>query len=161
MRRRIFSLLLLPLVLANQAVCLAHVHQETDVGEPDRHGDCPHVHLPHTGHGHAEQYHGVGHSHARNAGHHTHSEPSHRLVAIAPVPDHDDDAIYCADAAAVATGRGCVKVIPADYLIGAAILSDTGPSNDCSPRAGPRRAEQQGPYDSGCPIYLRALSLRL
>jgi hypothetical protein len=163
MRRRIVSLLLLPLVLANQAMCLAHTHHGTDVAEPDGHCDRPHFHYPRADHGHdqADHRHDTRHSHEPHSRHHHRSDATARPQAVTPVDAHDDNAIYCGDGGTPAVGRGSLKVSPVERLLRTAILPEPAHADNCLPRAGPLRAEPLLAFETGCPIYLRTLSLRI
>jgi hypothetical protein len=52
-------------------------------------------------------------------------------------------------------------VIAAQYSPAAAVPGDAALGDDGVPRAGPLRAETCQLFETGCPIYLRTLSLRI
>lgn len=165
MIRRIVSLLLLPLVLVNQSVCLAHWHQGSDIATPHGHSDRPHFHFPRTDHDHgrAEHRHDrrqVDRKHAdrEHMGHHHHSDATGGPRGVALGGAHDDNAIYCDGA--MSAERGGHKVNLAERTLCAAIAPEAPHGDGSAPPAGTLRGAAQPAFHSG-PIYLRTLTLRL
>ncbi len=147
MIRRFVCLLLVPLMLVSQGPCFAHSHHGTGMAEPDGHASRPHFH---TG----------GHRH-----HADHSCRDHRHgprdaalpPAIAPVGDHDADAVYCADVAALACGGNSAIVLSAKHVAAAVVLRVAEPSDDRLLRLG----QPLSIFDVDGPTYLRTRSLRI
>lgn len=108
MIRRVLSLLLIPLVLANQGLIFAHTHLGTSVAEPPGHTARPHVHLRGRNHHHG---HGHKHSHGNGAGRHIHhrggQHQTKRAIAVGLIPScsHDDDALYVSETVIDRVGR--------------------------------------------------------
>ena len=172
MFRRIVHLLLMPLMLANQGLCLAHVHHGTGVAEPPDHASRPHIHFGH--HRHDDAAHGhdhdAAHSHKHDADH-SHQSTSNsdaaadKLEIASPqlstlAPDHEHDAVYFPVTTAFAS--------KADSDFGQAIgdqaagLPYVVESNGENPlRLGPLCRRPPSLVDADGPIFLRSLSLRL
>lgn len=168
MIRRFFTLLLVLLMLANQGLCLAHVHHGHVGGGPEGHDSRPHFHLG--GHAHHEG----GHRHEH--GGHQHDDHSRSDDSNAPMNsddhsptspcnlplhgDHDSDAVYGKPVTLarmdssgsivpdkdLAAGLACVQVEHLDFRL---------------LHARPSGGRSSFLADDGCPIYLRALTLRL
>lgn len=163
--RRFVSLLLVPLMLANPALCLAHTHPEAEAAAPKDHASRPHFHFGHHAH-HDTTYvhdHHADHSHARQLG------PNHWSVdhdgslpsALAPVGDHDADAVYCGEAVALAREGNQLIVPSAKDARVAAVLRVADRGDEELLRLGPSRGQPPSVFDTGCPLYLRVLSLRI
>lgn len=159
MIRRIVSLLLVPLLLANQGLAVAHSHHAADVAEPAGHGARPHFHVG--GHDH----HNSAHNHEHVAVHaHSHRghDPDETLPsAIVPLEDHDADAMYFAGAVTLARGAITPSIVPAKFIVLAAVLGVAERSSDRLLRLGPICGQPRPDSDTACPIYLRTLSLRI
>ena len=155
MPRRIISLLLIPLLLAGQGLCVAHTHQGTHTGEPDGHSARPHFHV----YGVAEHHHHqADHSHHHDA---DDDQEESAVPAIEPVADHDADAVYCSETVAIGAGRQSKSELTLKQLIAVSFWQspatpDIDPVNrgNSSGRPPPLCAAR-------CPIYLRTLSLRI
>lgn len=165
MIRRSFTLLLVMLMLANQGLCLAHMPHQHDGAEPDDHDLRPHIHLG--GHVHHAVEH-KGHRHGDHA-HAPGSNGSSKSRECLPAPpgndpplgDHDSDAVYGGQPVTFArTGDSLNIAVNSDSLAGLAILQFAQRVDQ------PQRAQSSQPPssffgDDGCPLYLRARTLRL
>ncbi len=163
MIRQFFCLLLVLLMLANQGLCFAHAHHAADVAEPEGHASRPHFHV--AGHGHHESSHDhhADQSHGQCPGpdHRPDDHDAARPAAIAPVDDHDADAVYRADAVTFARDGSSAIVLSAKCVAVAAIVHGADQSDDKLLRLGPLRGQSPSVFDAACPIYLRTLSLRI
>ncbi len=165
MTRRFICLLLVPLLLANQGLAVAHSHYAADIVEPEGHGLRPHFHVG--GHDHHNSAHAHEHVAAHSHSHHSDGDresdqPDEALPpAIVPLADHDVDAMYFAGAVTLARGAATPSVVPAKFIALAAILDVAESSNDTLLRLGPIRGQLPSVLDAACPIYLRTLSLRI
>lgn len=156
MTRRVVSLLLVPLVLASQGLCLAHTHLGTQAPAASGHAARPHFHVHDSGDHH--QHH-AGHGHHHDGA----DDPEDELpvTSVAPIDDHDADAVYCPEAVVLSTGRHA-KANLAAKLFGAAPVVWMDHTLVVATLRLAHRWSQPPPFrDSHCPIYLRTLSLRL
>jgi hypothetical protein len=168
MLRRILSLLLMPLVLASQGLVVAHSHQGNHVSEPAGHAARPHFHVgDNEHHHHRGNSHSHKHQHGNRSDHHHHSQTGHPddegAVAdgLMPTRSHDDDAVYLPDMVKALTNRQSAS--DAELML---VLNDLPlwklvvPDVSLTVAAG---GYSQPPplIDSGGPLYLRTLSLRL
>lgn len=156
MTRRVVSLLLVPLVLASQGLCLAHTHLGTQVPAASGHAARPHFHV-HDGVDHHQHHAGHGHNHDGADD----REDELPVTAVAPIDDHDADAVYCPEAVTLSTGRHS-KVELLAKLFGAAPVVLMGNTLVDANLCFAHQWSQPVTFrDSHCPIYLRTLSLRL
>ena len=142
---RLVALLLIPLCLLGQA--MPHSHAGSRSGEPEDHGDRPHVHL---GHHH-------GHSHECDHRHHHDDEECPAGNRVCSGTDHDSDAVYLGDFLASVS----LKTVsaPAAASIVAALWSTCVP---VVPAVTVCRYLAAPPDPSGgLPVYLRTTSLRI
>jgi len=153
MIRRLFNLLLIFLMLANQGLCLAHTHHGD---EPDGHDSRPHFHVGEHDHHHGD------HSHSDHSNEAPDSEKSDSAPpsAFLPVGEHDADAVYCGEPVTIARAGNTTSVLPEKDVTGVATLPRE------NSRGGPRQVEpwqrqSSSVDDADLPIYLRTLSLRL
>ena len=162
MIRRFLCLSLIPLMLANQGLCLAHAHHGADFAEPERHAQRPHIHVG--GHGedlstshHTEH---SDHSHGDRPGHVPESDEHDAVLpsAIVPVGEHDSDAVYCAESMTLA--RDARSVLSAKEVT-VSVIFHVAEQTEGLPRLGPSRGQPPSLFVSACPIYLRTLSLRI
>jgi hypothetical protein len=164
MIRRFLCLLLVPLMLANQGLCLAHSHQGTDVAEPAGHASRPHLHV--VGHSHHESTYGQKHdgnqSHDDHAGGNQRSGDSDAAVTLtsAPIGGHDTTAVYFSKALDFARDTTSVIVFEKFGDV-PAILAIAHQNDDRARHYCPGRGQQASFFDAACPIYLRTLSLRI
>lgn len=163
MIRRLFTLLLVFLMLANQGLCLAHVHHANELAEPEGHAARPHFHVG-------------GHVHRDRAHDHQHADDSHpdhldsvpdsgnRGATFSPATstgsEHDSDAVYCGESVTIARIGNSVDVLPDNDVAGIGILH-AAIQDDGSRHIGPLRCQPPSVLDAACPIYLRTLSLRI
>ena len=164
MIRRFLCLLLVPLMLANQGLCLAHSHQGTDVAEPAGHASRPHLHV--VGQSHHESTYGQEHdgnqSHDDHPGRDQRSGDSDAVVTLtnAPIGGHDTTAVYFSKALDFARDTASVIVfekfgdVPA--ILAVAHQNDDRALHYCLGRGQPASF-----FDAACPIYLRTHSLRI
>ncbi|MCH8045461.1 MAG: hypothetical protein IID44_17260 [Planctomycetes bacterium] len=165
MIRRLFRLLLVPLMLANQGLCVAHAHHGTDVAEPEGHAARSHIHLG----GRSQPDSTNDHEHHGDHSHGDHSGCDHRPdkhdaalpSAIAPIGEHDADAVYGMETIILARNGRTVTVVSTTNFAASAILRVTHQSDDWLVRLGPLRGQPPSVFDAACPIYLRTLSLRI
>lgn len=109
MTRCVLSLLLIPLVLASQSLCIPHTHLGMLVVEPEGHWLQPHFHV----HRHRENNlakHSHRHfSHGHTHHHHSTNSTTRRVVPAGFLPNqphqHDDDAVYLAASLLVSLNR--------------------------------------------------------
>lgn len=158
MVRRFLCLLLIPLMLANQGLCLGHVHRGSDSAEPEDHESRPHFHL--SGH------HDTTHDHQHSG--HSHDEPADDsdehdgplAPAMSPFGSHDSDAVYCTTPWTGTREAKSAGVVLAKYVAVIAVdhLAD---HSDRLLRLGSVRGQPASVFDAACPIYLRTLSLRI
>ena len=160
MIRRFLCLLLVPLMLTSQGLCFAHSHH---AAEPEGHALRPHFHFG--GHGHDESSHDEStHDHDHHADHSGHNPRpgEHDAVfpaVIAPIGDHDADAVYFGETVTFAR-KGNSVIVPllsAKYITVATILRVADQSEGWLQRLG----QPPSVFDAACPIYLRTLSLRI
>lgn len=161
MMRRAISVLLIPLVMSSQCVCLGHSHPWVINSDSKEHGNQPHVHSG-TAHRH-HKHHSTGHSHAQQVRHTgrpnptgTHGVPTISNAAV----DHDADAIFVSPSLTSRTGRqmrGVSRGTPSvehpgvpfpDALDSIRLMHDPGQ------RLRPPQLVGQ------CPLYLRFHSIR-
>ena len=163
MRRRFLCLLLVPLMLANQGLCFSHTHRGTDVSEPEGHASRPHFHFGSHGQHDSTHDHDADHSHGDNSGRDQRSDDHGTAVppSIAPLGDHDADAVYCVEAATIARDENSVIVLSAKYVAVAAVLYIAQQSDVSLLRVGLIRGRPPSVFAAACPIYLRTLSLRI
>ncbi len=169
MIRRVISLLLMPLMLANQGLCLAHAHHDS---QPPDHASRPHIHSGSHSHGDADHGHDHDAVHAPdNDADHSHESAHHpdegaaELVTATPVlrtsaPDHEHDAVYFAVTTPITLKTdSAVKRLADDQAAGwmLCVEASEGTAIRPWPVVGPPLAL----FDADCPIFLRTLSLRL
>lgn len=165
---RFFTLLLVVLMLANQGLCLAHVHEHNG-GEPEGHDSRPHFHLG--GHVHHQGSHRHEHESHEHDNHSRSDDPSAPSnsdeLSLAsscncpPLGDHDSDAVYGDERVTLARTGNSANILPdKDVVAGLASLQLEG-QIDGRLRCQPSRNQPSFLCDVGFPIYLRALSLRL
>lgn len=160
MTRQFLCLLLVSLMLANQGLCLAHVHHETDFAEPDGHGARPHFHS--SGPGQHESTHDQKHRGDHSSPDRWSNEHDVALPpVITPEGNHDADAVYGAEAVAIAPDANSVIVPSVSYTAVAANLRVTDQSDDWLLRLSSLRGQPPSVSDAAYPIYLRTLSLRI
>ena len=161
MIRRFLCLLLVPLMLVNQAMCFAHSHHGTDIAEPEGHASRPHFHFGDHGHhdSNRDHKHHAKQSHGEHFGHHPRSDEHDAAfpLEITSVSDHDANAVYFTETVTIARDGNSVVVLSSKYVTVAAILRVAEPSDDWSLRLG----QPASVFDTACPIYLRTLSLRI
>ena len=157
--RRFVSLLLIPLCLFGAP--MPHSHHGTSVAEPNNHAMQPHLHLA-GGHNHGHP-HSASHGHRHSAAldhHHDHEEDSGATGSdpgVAPLTDHDADALYLTEQ--TSDGRRHVVEPPTGaYAMQAIVVDDD--------RLGRQEAHLKWAWpppdaDGGLPIYLRISSLRI
>jgi len=178
---------LVPTILVNQGLLLAHAHLDQEVERSDSHAARPHFHLgththegvsPNSGHshaGHSDSHHSdSGHSdsgHARgdhahekqlgNTGHGSDEfEAATAAHANLPIGEHESDAIYCSASRSFVREADTVEDTPeADF---------TGPNivRFADHLEALRHIAQDGVQPlamlaDSCPLYLRILSLRI
>jgi len=162
MIRRFFCLLLVPLMLANQGLCFAHAHHRTHIVEPEGHSSRPHFHFGGHDHHDSTHDHHADHSHGDHSGRDRWSGDGDAAVppSIAPICDHDTDAVYCIEAVIFARNENSV-IISAKYVVVDAILGVAHQNDDWLFRLGPLRGQPASAFNAACPIYLRTLSLRI
>ena len=157
MIRRFLRLLLVPLMLANQGLCLALVHHGSSA-EPEDHASRPHLHIDthhHTTHDHQQS----GHSHDLppvESGEQDDSLPS----AIGPVGEHDSDATYGTEASIGIRDPNSSGVVSAKYVTLLA-FDHHFEHSDRLFRSGSVRGQPASVFEAARPIYLRTLSLRI
>ncbi|HUG67135.1 MAG TPA: hypothetical protein VMM76_05265 [Pirellulaceae bacterium] len=163
MIRRFFTLLLIVLMLANQGLCLAHVHHGDDCVVPDGHDSRSHFHLGGHVHHHGDHSHEpVGQSHSD----HSASAPSSgkcdevTLSTSAPVGEHDSDAVYCGEQTTIACTGNLSNILPDKHVAEFANFQVV-PQHDDSRHLAPSRIQPPSVFAAACPIYLRTLSLRI
>ena len=165
MLRQFVCLLLVCLMLANQGLCLAHSHHGTDVAESEGHASRSHFHFGHHGQPIStnDQEHHEDHSRGDHSGRDQSSNEHDAVLppAMAPIGDHDADAVYCAESVAVARDGNSVIVPSAKHFVAAAILDVAYQNDDWLLRLGSLRGQPPSVLDAACPIYLRTLSLRI
>jgi len=155
MTRRFFCLLLVSLMLANQSLCVAHTHHGTGVAEPEGHASQSHFHFGGLG------QHKLAQDQELHADHSCDDEGHAALSNIAPISNHDIDAVYCGEAAAVARDGTSVIVLLAKYVAVVAIHCVTDHNNDSLLRLSSLRGQSLSVFETACPIFLRTLSLRI
>lgn len=144
-------------MLANQGLCLAHVHRGSDSAEPEGHASRPHFHVdPHHGTTHEQQQ--SGHSHdvpPVESGAQDDSLPS-----MSPVGEHDSGTVYDTEASIGIRDPNSAGVESAKCatLMAFHQLSD---HSDRRLGSGSVRDQPASVFDADCPIYLRTLSLRI
>jgi hypothetical protein len=152
MFRRCVILLLVALLLANQAICLAHAHAGMNPSELVEHAQRAHYH--HGGHGHGDSAHEHD-DHAPVA--RASTDGVSQRMAISPTLDHDSDAVYLAGPTTLIRGKSTsgVEVVKAFQDVVPLLLTDR--------RHAPPQARPQSPavFSEPCSIYLRTLSLRI
>ncbi|MFT7641334.1 MAG: hypothetical protein ACI9G1_003081 [Pirellulaceae bacterium] len=154
MIRRLVSILLVLVMLANQGLCMSHVHHGKDLADPEGHGALPHFHVG--GHVHHER---IDHSHSDNE---SDSDEHKRSVSRSrfPLGEHDSDVVYCGGPAIISPTGNAANVILKKDDTGVAILQ-VGIQTDGLRRLRPLRGQPPTADVATCPIYLRILSLRL
>lgn len=162
MIRRLFTLLLIFLMLANQGLCLSHTHHGNGIAEPEDHGVRPHIHIG--GHDHHKHHHG-DHSHAGHSHSESRADSDEHDVAFPPtclpVDDHDSDAVYLGERVTTARRSGSSETVhPEKDVAGSSIVMV---ANQCDRlgHCGPIRGQPPSVFDTDFPIYLRVLSLRI
>ena len=163
MIRRFLCLLLVPLILANQGLCFAHVHHGTDIVEPEGHVSRPHFHFGGRHDSTHDHDHHADHSHGDHSGRDPRSEERDAALppSIAPIGDHDADAVYGAAAVTFARDRNSQIVPLTKHVAAVAILQGADQSDDWLLRLGPLRGQSPSVFDTACAIFLRTLSLRI
>jgi hypothetical protein len=164
MIRRFVCLSLVAVMLANQGLLFAHVNHAADGPEPAGHNSRSHFHLG--GHDHHTTAHVDNHK-ATHSHHHgdvdreTGEYDGELPSTVMPLGDHDANAIYCAEAVALARDRATSITFPAKCVWGVSSLCVADRSDDRLLRLGPIRGQPASVFDTACPIYLRTLSLRI
>lgn len=167
MTHRLLCLLLVSLMLANQGLCLAHSHHGTGVAVPKDHASRPHFHVgDHDHHDHHDSTHGQDqqsdHSHGNQSDRDCPLDEQDTALpkAMAPIGEHDSDAVYCTSSVPVARNGNSVNVLSAKDVVLAPIfhVASQGNRSFC---AGPIRGQPPSVFETACPIYLRTLSLRI
>jgi hypothetical protein len=161
MTRRIFTLVLVFLMLAKPSLAVAHTHHGEDFTEPPDHDSRPHFHFDDDVHHDRAHGHTHGdHSHHGHSGTVTDSDgPEAALMPSGlPVSDHDSDAVYCGERVTIARRGSVVSAVPKLDPAGTAIHRIAN-QTDRWFHSGLLRAQPPS-VGSGCPIYLRTLSLR-
>lgn len=162
MIRRFLYLLLVPLMLVNQALCIAHSHHGTDVAEPKGRASQPHVHVG--GHGHHDSANDQQND-GDHPGHDQRSDDNDATVspAVMPVCDHDADALYCAGTVTFVRSGHLVNTLiqSAKHIAMAGVLHDADQNGDALLRLRPMVDRPSAVSGSAGPIYLRTLSLRI
>lgn len=168
MIRRFFTLSLVLLMLANQGLCLAHMHHGHDGGEPEDHDSRPHFHLGrHVHHqgGHADEHGSHQHddglpSDGSNAALSSDEQSPTSPCNFPLQGDHDSDAVYGEPVTPARMGSSGSILPDKDVVAGLACVRvehlDSGLLH-----AQPSVDRSSFLSDDACPIYLRALSLRL
>ena len=139
-------------MLANQGLCLGHVHRGRDFAQPEGHNSRPHLHFG----GHDLHAHDEATGHISDSG-----IPKRALAAaIVFVSEHDSDAVYFSDMLNGTREATLATVVLAKYVATAAVghLAD---HSDRLLRLGSVRGQPASVFDAACPIYLRTLSLRI
>lgn len=166
MFRRCFTSLLVLLMLANQGLCFAHVHHGQDVEEPDGHGLRPHVHLGQHAHHKGECRHGHGsHQHSRSDGAEaplsSDEQSSESPGNFAPHGDHDSDAVYGGEPLSLARTSNSGSFFPGEDVPAGLAYWQVEDFDDGLLHVQPSGFRPSLLHDDACPVYLRALSLRL
>lgn len=159
MIRRFLCLSLIPLILANQGLCMAHAHHGNDMAEPEHQAQRPHIHIG--GHGedvstahHSDHSHSDHPRHVRGSDEYDAALPS----AVVPVGEHDSDAVYCAESVNLA--RVAESVLPAKNVT-VSVIFHVAHQSEGLPRLGRLPGQPPSLFVAACPIYLRTLSLRI
>lgn len=158
---RSLSLLLVPLMLVNQGLCFAHAHHGSGFAEPDGHGARLHFHL--SGRDDSESGHRADQLAANLHREHTADRPVEhehaRHSEVAPVGEHDADAVYFAESAPLAREGRSISDYDTTDGVAATIFREI-PART-SLRLEPGVTQRLSSFDAACPVYLRTLSLRL
>lgn len=104
MFRRFVCVLLIPMLIANQAIAMGCPHEHSGT-EPDSHHDRPHIHIGFHHHNHHRHHdgnhaHDHGHDHSGHGDGHQHSHPTSQHSQNSASGDaefpcgHDCDAVY-------------------------------------------------------------------
>jgi hypothetical protein len=163
MSRRFVCLLLVPLLLANQGLSLAHSHLGTEVATPEGHSSRPHIHFG--GHDHHAAAHGDDHvaghlhKHSSDSEHRTNKHHEAVATAIETAGDHNADALYFAQTVTLARDCDASSILLAKHNV-VATTHQTADSGDWRLRLRPLRYSASE-FDADCPIYLRTHSLRI
>jgi hypothetical protein len=157
MIRPFLTLLLVPLMLANQGLCFAHSHHDTNIVESEGHASRSHFH---TGdHDHESKNDHADHSqrqHSDRTPSSEHDGGDHPTL-IQSSTDHDADAVYSPEAATLAHFRQTVIIDLPLGLVSSAIVQTTHHDGNWLLL----RGQPTSVFDTACPIYLRTLSLRI
>lgn len=163
MIRRLFCLVMIFALLANQGLSLAHAHFGFDIGGQGDHNVRPHVHVgDHVHHEAAHRHDHSDHSHLNySAGV---PNPSERgtgwLPTLAPPAQHDADAVYCGESVFIAChGKAPQNLLEMEAPPVATL--PTGIQNVGLRSYFPLDGQPPTAIAASCPIYLGTLSLRL
>lgn len=160
MIRRFFLFLLVVLTLANQSLCLAHVQHEHGTGDPEGHDSRPHVHLG----GHKHHHDSPGHDHHSHGSDSSPKNSSERVPkspCSCPLGDHDSDAVYVGESEALVLSCDSANVLNDKQVVAGLAIVPAEHRGDELLHAQPLGGQSFFLDDGTCPIYLRALFLRL
>ena len=165
MLRRLFCLMLGFLMLANQSLCLAHVHHGMEMAEPKDQASRPHFHMG--GHGHidstGDHKHDADHAHDHRPSRRQNPSDGNAPFAVASVTscaDHETDVVYVAESVTIARDSTAVN-LSVNY-VAVPIMLGIGHHDDSRLLGfGPIPGQLSSVFDAACPVYLRTLSLRI
>ena len=152
MIRRVFSLLLIPLMLA-QSLGFAHSHEGTDTQEPGDHRSAHHFHFPLWPHHHEEDDHDSDQDDSDD------HDREGRHEQQLPLENHDSDAVYCPTSgspALVGLDRGIGSSSVKLFVLLDASLNLPFALLQVPPSPIPQRPSYRCAH---CPVYLMTLSL--
>ena len=153
--RAIFSILLIPMVLASESLCAVHSHIGMNSGESEAHAASPHFHVD-AGHGHAHSHDRI-HSNGRCNGEES-SEAA--LPAIEAIPDHNARAYYCPDSASSCGSRVAGRELTAWLALEVAQLPPTAPFDLAEMSTAARKLSLALCGIARIPLFLRDSSFR-
>ncbi|MCR9119133.1 MAG: hypothetical protein NXI22_19550 [bacterium] len=149
--RKLFIILLMSSLIANQGLYLTHAHEGMSGVEAHEHAARPHFHLHSHGHGHGEKHHASAESIDLNG-------TAASLVSFAH--DHDADVVFCLDSEVFVRKSdrqlaSLLTAFPCEVLSGVSACIGSV-SRDLW-----MTATAESLLTHASPLYLRTLSLRL